>query len=73
MGVCGAGKLVVHTHWKELEQKLADAVTESSESVKYLSTLEKCLEPLYTSESIKLRFFKDLYVRFVDFQEFLCA
>jgi hypothetical protein len=50
LGVCSASKAIVYHRWKELELQLADAASESMETVKYLTTLESSLECLYTSE-----------------------
>ncbi len=50
LGVCSASKAAVYRNWKELELQLADAASESKETVKYLTTLEGSLECLYTRE-----------------------
>ena len=50
LGVCSASKAPAYQHWKELGLHLADAASESRDTVKYLTTLEGSLECLYTSE-----------------------
>lgn len=47
LGVCNAAKTPEHKVWKELDLKLTDAANESKDNVKFLSTLEKTLEPMY--------------------------
>lgn len=47
LGVCNAAKTPEHKVWKELDLKLSDAANESKDNVKFLSTLEKTLEPMY--------------------------
>ena len=47
LGVCNAAKAPEYKTWKELDLKLTDAANESRDNVKFLSTLEKTLEPMY--------------------------
>lgn len=47
LGVCNAAKTPEHKVWKELDLRLTDAANESKDNVKFLSTLEKTLEPMY--------------------------
>ena len=47
LGVCTAGRTKAHRSWKNIDLKLTDAANEAKDNVKYLSTLEKSLEPMY--------------------------
>ena len=47
LGVCNAAKSPEYKAWKEIDLKLTDAANESRDNVKFLSTLEKTLEPMY--------------------------
>lgn len=47
LGVCNAAKSAEYKTWKELDLRLTDAANESKDNVKFLSTLEKTLEPMY--------------------------
>lgn len=47
LGVCNAAKTPEQKVWKELDLRLTDAANESKDNVKFLSTLEKTLEPMY--------------------------
>jgi hypothetical protein len=38
--------------WKALDQRLTDAGNEAKDNIKYLVTLEKSLEVLYTGEAV---------------------
>ncbi|KAL9651365.1 hypothetical protein ABK040_001315 [Willaertia magna] len=47
--VLSAAYSPVYTLWRETDIKLTDAVNEAKDNVRYLSTLEKYIEPLYSS------------------------
>lgn len=51
VAVAAAAKAPAAVRWHDMELQLADAASESRETVKYLSTLEGSLECLYTSGS----------------------
>jgi dynein heavy chain len=48
LGVAMAGRSKAHRNWKAIDMKVTDAANESKDNVKYLTTLEKSLEPMYT-------------------------
>jgi Dynein heavy chain, N-terminal region 1 len=47
LGVSNSAKPMELKRWKELELKLTDAANESKDNVKFLSTLEMTLKPMY--------------------------
>ena len=46
--VCAAARSAGHTSWRACEGRFTEAVSEAKDNVKYLTTLEKSFEPLYT-------------------------
>ena len=49
LGVSTAARSAAHKEWKGIDMRVADAANEAKDSVKYLTTLEKALEPMYAS------------------------
>ena len=49
LGVCMAARSHAHKAWKQIDLRLTDASNEAKDNVKYLTTLEKSLEPMYAS------------------------
>ena len=49
LGVCMAARSHAHKAWKQIDLRLTDASNEAKDNVKYLTTIEKSLEPLYAS------------------------
>ena len=47
LGVAAAARSAAHRAWKASDLRLTDALNEAKDNVKYLTTLEKSLEPLY--------------------------
>ena len=50
LGVSMAARSQAHKEWKAIDMKVTDAANESKDNVKYLTTLEKSLEPMYVGE-----------------------
>jgi len=48
LGVAMAGRSQAHRNWKAIDMRVTDAANEAKDNVKYLTTLEKSLEPMYT-------------------------
>eukprot|EP00898_Chlorokybus_atmophyticus_P005691 jgi/Chlat1/6122/Chrsp409S05665 len=48
LGVAMAGRSKAHRTWKAIDIKVTDAANEAKDNVKYLTTLEMSLEPMYT-------------------------
>ena len=47
LGVAAAARSAAHRAWKAADLRLTDALNEAKDNVKYLTTLDKSLEPLY--------------------------
>eukprot|EP00854_Cymbomonas_tetramitiformis_P001067 gene1068-1616_t len=47
LGVCMAARSQAHRNWKAIDMRVTDAANEAKDNVKYLTTLEKSLEPMY--------------------------
>uniref|UniRef100_A0A7S0GLB7 Dynein heavy chain n=1 Tax=Micromonas pusilla TaxID=38833 RepID=A0A7S0GLB7_MICPS len=54
LGVCGAARSAAHKRWKLIDMRVTDAANESKDNVKYLTTLEKALEPMYVGDVRKI-------------------
>ena len=54
LGVGNASRSSAHKYWKNTDLRLTDALNEAKDNVKYLTTLEKSLEPLYTQAPIQV-------------------
>mmetsp|Transcript_5388 Transcript_5388/g.12712 ORF Transcript_5388/g.12712 Transcript_5388/m.12712 type:complete len:4322 (-) Transcript_5388:507-13472(-) len=48
LGVCQAAKTRGYARWKSLDIQVTDAANEAKDNVKYLATLEKSLEPMFS-------------------------
>ncbi|GFR42148.1 hypothetical protein Agub_g3000 [Astrephomene gubernaculifera] len=48
LGICSHAKTKAYLRWKALDIQITDAANEAKDNVKYLATLEKSLEPMYT-------------------------
>ena len=51
---CGAARSAAHKRWKLIDMRVTDAANESKDNVKYLTTLEKALEPMYVGDVRKI-------------------
>lgn len=49
--LCAAAGAPACARWRDAERRLAEAAAEAKETVKYLTTLEGSLEPIYSSEA----------------------
>ncbi|PNH08753.1 Dynein gamma chain, flagellar outer arm [Tetrabaena socialis] len=47
LGICSHAKTKAYMRWRALDIQITDAANEAKDNVKYLSTLEKSLEPMY--------------------------
>lgn len=52
LGVCGNARTKNHRVWKELDIAVTDAANEAKDNVKYLMTLEKSMEPMYSGADL---------------------